>query len=80
MTITLEISPETEVSFARQAAMTGLGVNAYAASLLEAAGASSTPLPSNGTAANLVELFAPIRGFNLEFERDRDPGRDVDLG
>ena len=26
---------------------------------------------------DMVELFAPLRGLNLEFERDRDPGRDI---
>jgi hypothetical protein len=26
-----------------------------------------------------VELFAPLRGLNLNFERDRDPGRDIEL-
>jgi len=27
----------------------------------------------------MVELFAPLRGFNLDFERDRDTGRDINL-
>lgn len=28
---------------------------------------------------DMVELFAPLRGLNLDFERDRDTGRDIDL-
>lgn len=30
---------------------------------------------------SLAELFAesPFRGLDLDFERDRDPGRDIDL-
>ena len=35
MTITLDISPEIEAELARQAAMHGLGIGAYAANLLE---------------------------------------------
>jgi Arc/MetJ-type ribon-helix-helix transcriptional regulator len=28
---------------------------------------------------DMVELFAPLRGLNMDFERDRDPGRDIQL-
>jgi len=27
----------------------------------------------------MVELFAPLRGLNLDFERDRDTDRDINL-
>jgi hypothetical protein len=37
MTITLEIRPEIEAELARQASSLGMGVDAYAASLLEEA-------------------------------------------
>ena len=30
-------------------------------------------------AKDMVELFAPVRGLNLIFERDRDAGRDIEL-
>jgi hypothetical protein len=80
MTITLEIRPEIELELARQAAAHGLEVGAYAVSLLEEAAASSPePIASKPQAKNMVELFAPIRGLNLDFERDRDPGRDIVL-
>ena len=36
---------------------------------------SSEPTP----AGDMVELFAPLRGLNIDFERDRDPGRDIVL-
>jgi len=48
----------------------------------------ATPLPSSTAdavpvqrAKNLVELFAdsPFKGANLEFERDKDTGRDIEL-
>lgn len=80
MTITLEISHETELELTRQAAANGLAVSAYAANLLQAASTSTRrPLQPKESAKDLVELFAPLRGLNLDFERDRDPGRDIDL-
>ena len=43
---------------------------------LEARGELSVP-----PAANMVELFAnsPFAGLDMDFERDSDPGREVDL-
>jgi len=80
MTITLDIRPETQAKLARQAAAHGLEMGAYAASLLEeAAHASLTEPALPPPAKDLVELFAPLRGLNLDFERDRDAGRDIDL-
>ena len=78
MTITVDIRPEVEAALARQAAAHGSGIEAYAASLLEEAVQlpAASPAP---TARDMVELFAPLRGLNLNFERDRDTGRDVEL-
>ena len=78
MTITLEIRPETEAELARQAAAHGLGIGAYAATLLEEAAQASSS-KSTSSAKDMVELFAPLRGLNLDFERDRDTGRDIHL-
>ena len=78
MTITLDIAPEVEAALARQAAALGRPVEAYAASLLEEA--ARLPATHREPMANdMVELFAPLRGLNLTFERDRDTGRDIDL-
>jgi hypothetical protein len=79
MTITLDIRPETEDALARQAAAHGLGVEAFAVSLLEEAahGTSARPVPA--VPKDMVELFAPLRGLNLDFERDRDTSRDINL-
>lgn len=30
-------------------------------------------------AKDMVARFAPLRGLNIEFERDKDPGRDLQL-
>ncbi len=79
MTITLDIRPETQEQLARQAAQ-GLGVEVFAASLPEKAAqaAFSTPIPT-AMAKDMVELFAPVRGLDLDFERDRDAGREINL-
>ena len=78
MTITVDIAPEVEAALARRAAAVGRPVEAYAASLREEAVELPAAHPAP-TAKDLVELFAPLRGLNLNFERDRDTGRDIDL-
>ena len=79
MTITLEIKPEIEAALARQAAANGMGVGDYAASLLEEAASVPSATTQSAPAKDMVELFAPLRGLNLDFERDRDTGRNLDL-
>ena len=43
--------------------------------------AASTPRTEAAEAKNMFELFAPLRGLNIDFEADRsnDRGRDIDL-
>jgi hypothetical protein len=83
MAIILDIKPDTEAELARQAAAQGLEIEAYVASLVEEAAAHLSPSrvkrASYADAKDMVELFAPLRGLNLDFERDRDTGRDVNL-
>ena len=79
MTLTLEIKREIRDVLVRQAAARGVEVDSYAASLLESAAQAAADIPSTSTAKDMVELFAPLRGLNLDFERDRDPGRDINL-
>jgi hypothetical protein len=81
MTITLEISPELKAELARLAAARGMEIDSYAARLLEEATHIPAAFSESKTppAKDMVELFAPLRGLNLNFERDRDPGRDLDL-
>jgi hypothetical protein len=42
---------------------------------------AATGRPLHRQVDNLADLFAmsPFRGLNMEFERDRDPGRDLSL-
>jgi hypothetical protein len=78
MSITVEVRPEVEAELAGRAALRGRPVEAYAATLVEEA----VHLPSGNSAPvarNMVELFAPLLGLNLNFDRDRDPGRDIEL-
>jgi hypothetical protein len=79
MTITLDIRPEVQAERARQAAAQGRAIESYAATLLEEA----VHLPASAhpelAAKDMVELFAPLRGLNIDFERDRDAGRDIQL-
>jgi hypothetical protein len=39
----------------------------------------TTPLPDEPPAQDIVELFAPLRGLNLDFGRNPSTGRPVDL-
>jgi hypothetical protein len=78
VTLTIDITPEVKAALARQAAAQGLEVESYAASLLAEAVQLPVAHPAP-PARDMVELFAPLRGLNLDFERDRDTGRDINL-
>jgi hypothetical protein len=96
MTITVDIRPEVRAELARQAAANGMEIDAYAASLLEAAvhlpagqpqvcelkdQTAQAKCPRPAGRKSLMELFAesPFKGLDLDFERDPDTGRDVEL-
>jgi hypothetical protein len=81
MTITLDIRPEVQAELARQAAAQGRAIESYAAALLEQAVHLPATSVSHDAAKDkdMVELFAPLRGLNMDFERDRDTGRDIQL-
>jgi hypothetical protein len=78
MIIAVDVRPEVEAELARQAALSGRPVEAYAATLLEEA-AHLPPSSPTPVARNMVELFAPLRGLNLTFERDKDTGKDLEF-
>jgi hypothetical protein len=80
MIITVEIRPEVQSELARQAAELGLEVGAYAANLLEEAAHLPAESETDAVVAkDIVELFAPLRGLNLDFSRNPSTGRPVDL-
>jgi hypothetical protein len=91
VTITIEIKPEVEAELATQAAARGMDVPAYAATLLEQAAQAAPVEPRDEVPPpnrqrppgrkSLAQLFAesPFKGLDLDFERDQDLGRDIEL-
>ena len=92
MSIVIDIKPEVKAELSRQAAAHGRAVESYAASLLEEAvhlpvvnpppDQTAQPKPQRPTGRkSLAQLFAesPFKGLDLDFERDRDLGRDIEL-
>ena len=92
MTITIEIKPEVEAELATQAAACGMDVPAYAATLLEQAAQPAPVEPQDHQAPplkrqrppgrkSLAQLFAesPFKGLDLDFEREQDLGRHIEL-
>jgi hypothetical protein len=70
MSITIELAPELQAELVRQAARRGVGVDTYAASLIEsAAGFSKGPAPVAGNpqasaaSPEVVAAIEALRGF-----------------
>ena len=78
MTITLEIKPEVEDELAAQAAAKGMDVTSYAASLLEKA-AKLSEQPERKQTLSEFFLESPLAGSEISLERDKDPGRTIEL-
>jgi hypothetical protein len=76
MTITIELAPELQVELARQAAAQGVGIDAYAAGLLE--DAARFPL-SSAAAPGEAQRSAPSREVVEAIERLRSFGKTHDL-
>jgi len=78
MTITIDIKPEVEAELAAQAAARGMDVGTYAASLLEQA---TQPADSPKPRKSLTDFLrdSPLVGLELNFERDKDTGQDIEL-
>lgn len=64
MTITIELAPELHAELARQAAARGVGVDAYAASLVEnAAGCAADRSQPSTPSCDVVEAIETLKGF-----------------
>ena len=66
MTITIEIAPELREELARQAAKQGLGIDAYAAALLESAAhrqVASDKLQPSPPATEVIEAIERLKSF-----------------
>jgi hypothetical protein len=78
MTITVEIKPEVEAELAAQAAARGMDVQSYAAVLLERVAQPSEPPKPKKTLSEFLRE-SPLVGLELNLERDKDTGRDIEL-
>jgi len=82
MTITIDIRPEVEAVLAAQAAARGMEITAYAASLLEKAAHPEQKVteaePRKQTLSEFL-MNSPLAGSELNLERDKDTGRDIEL-
>lgn len=76
MTLKLELAPTVESGLVTQAQAQGLSLEEYAGRLLEAH-SGATPVPTRNK--TLLELFAPLRGLDIRFDRNPSTGRPVDL-
>jgi hypothetical protein len=76
MTVKVDLTPDIEAGLLAQAQARGLSLEAYAAQVLQHA---ATPRDTASGKKSLVELFAPLRGLDLQFSRDASTGRPVDL-
>jgi hypothetical protein len=78
MTLTIELKPEVERELAAQATARGMKVGAYAATLLEQAAKPAEPPKRRQTFSEFL-MNSPLAGSELNLERDKDPGRPVEL-
>ena len=76
MIVKLELTPETEAGLLAQAQACGLSLENYVTQLLQRVAA---PKKAFAGEKNLVELFAPLRGLDLDFSRNPSTGRPVDV-
>ncbi len=83
MTITVDISPEAEAELARKAAARGVDVRSFVLTLIEQAAKPEDRQKYQRPEGrkSLAQLFAesPFAGLDMDFERDPDTGRDVEL-
>jgi hypothetical protein len=77
VTVKLELKPEVEAALMAQAHARGLSLEAYLDQVLLDVTSSKWPAGRK----SLAQLFAesPLKGLNLNFDRDPDSGRPVKL-
>jgi len=78
MTLMIEVEPDVERELAAQAAVRGLDVRAYAASLLERVARPEEPHQSKQTLSEFL-MQSPLAGSGINLERDTDQGRTIKL-
>jgi hypothetical protein len=77
VTVKLELKPEIEAALMLQAHARGLSLEAYVDQVLQ----DATSSKRLAVRKSLAQLFAesPLKGLNLNFDRDSDSGRPVKL-
>ena len=77
VTLKLKLKPNVEAALLAQAHARGLSLEAYLDQVLQDATLSKRPAGRK----SLAHLFAdsPLKGLNLNFDRDPDSGRPVKL-
>ena len=92
MNLTVDVTPQVKAELLRRAAANGRPIEAYAGSLLEKAVDLPSAEIVQGSGSkfkrqrapgrkSLAQLFAesPFRGLDMDFERDPDTGRDINI-
>jgi hypothetical protein len=79
MTLTIELPDEQTTLLAATARAQGLSTGQYARQVLEHAIKTAALQPEAPPEKDIEELFAPLRGLNLDFSRNPSTGRPVDL-
>ncbi len=78
MTLMIEVGPDVVRELAAQAAVRGMDVPAYAASLLERVARPEEPHQRKQTLSEFL-MQSPLAGSGINLERDADPGRTIEL-
>jgi hypothetical protein len=78
MTVTIELPEESAGLLRKHAAARGLSLEAWIEQLARDRAIESQDQRGQ-PAKNLIELFAPLRGLNIDFERNPSLSRSVDL-
>jgi hypothetical protein len=79
LSVTIELPDESAALLGEQASAHGLSLEAWIEHLARGRRGESQVQPVRQAVKDLVELFAPLRGLNLSFERNPSTGHPVDL-
>jgi hypothetical protein len=79
MTLTIELPDEQTVLLTATAHAQGLSAEQYVRQVVEHAIRTAAPQPEALPEKDIEQLFAPLRGLNLDFSRNPSTGRPVDL-
>lgn len=79
MMLTIDLPDEKTAPLTAIARAQGLSAEEYARQLVEHAIEAAGVQPEAKPAKDIEELFAPLRGLNLDFSRNHSTGRPVEL-